>query len=130
MREAYLQAFHEMTPSAWKHPDMNKPTQECFCMLLMLSNWALPRSLFIVWILMTNWLWYSSNRCLLQRASNSGWHLAQGNSFATLQPSRLRTHLLTTLYLPYTYIPHIYAIWCPASTGKVRRSCWTVNLNH
>lgn len=113
MQELYLQAFHEMTPPAWHHPDTKKPTQECFCVLLMLSNLALPRSLFIVWILMANWPWYSSNWCLLQRASNSGWHLAQGNTFATLQPSRLPTHLLTTLYLPYLHSTHLhYMVSC------------------
>ena len=63
---------------------------------------------------------------MLQRASNSGWHLVLGNIFATLQPTRLPTNLITPLHLPYLHSTHSRdAIRCLVSMGKARRLRWT-----
>ena len=123
------EAFHEMTPQAWHHPHMKEPTQECFSMLLTLSNLASPRSLFVVWILMSYcwpWLWYRSYRRLLQRAFNSGWYLVQRNIFTSWLPTRLATHLLTMLHLPHLHSRRSPdGKRCSVSMGKARRPRWT-----
>ena len=113
-----------MTSLAWHHPHMKKPTQKCFSMLLMLSNPASTRSLFVVWILNDVLVLAVALVQTLQALASESIQLWV--AFGTGE--HLRYLAAQEIANTFTNNPALSlpcnsrdAIRCPASMGKARR---------